>query len=570
MKLIPEEALEQHTAVLGKSGSGKTYAMKSALVEPLLQRGSRVCVIDPTSAWWGLRSHADGKRPGFQVLVLGGDHGDLPLVPGGGAAVARLLVEQGVSLVADTGLFTVGERTRWMIDFAGTVYRLNRTPLYLVLDEAHVFAPQGRVPDPEAGKMLHAVNQIASGGRSRGIRLTMITQRPQKLHKDTLTTADTLVAMRVMHPLDRGAVKDWIDGCADPALGKQVLDSLASLKRGSGWVWYPEGGYLKQVKFPPIGTFDSSATPTGNVAQAAPKSVAQLDLTEIRKAMAEAVAEAEANDPRLLRKRIAGLEQTLRTVANQKTSTIAIDATDEQIQAAEASGYVRGLDAAGKVWGAWRDDLRSQVTSFSAAASAFLAAPFPAVPMTATEALGRRAQGPTYSLEKLPEPLRTTLREGSFVTGSQPLGRAERLILTALAQYQQGRSMVQVAVLTGYAVNGGGFRNAVGALRTRALIDGRGENLTISPDGVKALGAYTRLPTGPALLQHWLGQLGKAEREVLTVLAGVYPKALKVSDVGERAGYAPDGGGFRNALGRLRTLELIAGRGELRASDNLF
>jgi hypothetical protein len=36
------------------------------------------------------------------------------------------------------------------------------------------------------------------------------------------------------------------------------------------------------------------------------------------------------------------------------------------------------------------------------------------------------------------------------------------------------------------------------------------------------------------------------------------------------AGYEASGRGFNNALGRLRTLELVQGRGELRASDNLF
>jgi DNA helicase HerA-like ATPase len=190
--------------VLGKTGSGKTFAAKAAIVEPLLERGRRVGIVDPTGAWWGLRSSRDGKGPGFPVLVLGGDHGDLPLPANGGAAVARLLVEQGVNLVADTSHLTVGERTRWFIDFAGTLYRANRAPLHLVLDEAHNFAPQGKVPDPDTGKMLHAANTLASGGRSRGIRLTMITQRPQKLHKDALTSADTLIAMRVLAPHDRG------------------------------------------------------------------------------------------------------------------------------------------------------------------------------------------------------------------------------------------------------------------------------------------------------------------------------------------------------------------------------
>jgi DNA helicase HerA-like ATPase len=154
--VLPEAALHQNIAVLGKNGSGKTYAAKGSIVEPLLAQGRRVGIVDPTGAWWGLRSSSDGKGPGFSMLVLGGDHGDLPLPPNGGAAVARLLVEQGVNLVADTSQLTVGERTRWFTEFAGTLYRANKTPLHLILDEAHNFAPQGKVPDPDAGKMLHA------------------------------------------------------------------------------------------------------------------------------------------------------------------------------------------------------------------------------------------------------------------------------------------------------------------------------------------------------------------------------------------------------------------------------
>jgi hypothetical protein len=41
-------------------------------------------------------------------------------------------------------------------------------------------------------------------------------------------------------------------------------------------------------------------------------------------------------------------------------------------------------------------------------------------------------------------------------------------------------------------------------------------------------------------------------------------------EVADKAGYETNGGGFNNALGRLRTLELVQGRGEIRASDNLF
>jgi DNA helicase HerA-like ATPase len=67
--IIPKAALEQHIAILGKTGSGKTYAAKG-LVERMLDDGRQVCVIDPTAAWWGLRLGANGKPPGFLLGAL--------------------------------------------------------------------------------------------------------------------------------------------------------------------------------------------------------------------------------------------------------------------------------------------------------------------------------------------------------------------------------------------------------------------------------------------------------------------------------------------------------------------
>jgi hypothetical protein len=130
---------------------------------------------------------------------------------------------------------------------------------------------------------------------------------------------------------------------------------------------------------------------------------------------------------------------------------------------------------------------------------------------------------------------------------------------------------VQVAVLTGYAANGGGLNNYLGALRSRGLlIEGDGHRLTITEAGNDALGSWESLPTGAALIEYWRGRLGKAERLILQTLALEYPDALTKEEVAAKAGYEANGGGFNNALGRLRTLELVQGRGELRASDNLF
>jgi uncharacterized protein len=64
-------------------------------------------------------------------------------------------------------------------------------------------------------------------------------------------------------------------------------------------------------------------------------------------------------------------------------------------------------------------------------------------------------------------------------------------------------------------------------------------------------------------------QLGKAERLILETLVNAYPLALSKADIAAQTGYEANGGGFNNALGRLRTLELVEGRGEIRISGNL-
>lgn len=567
-KSIPTEALNQHVAVLGKTGSGKTFAAKSTIIEPLLEQQRRVGIVDPTSAWWGLRSSRDGKGPGFPILVLGGDHGDLPLPALGGAAVARLLVEQNVNLVADTSLLTVGERNRWFIDFAGTLYRLNRAPLHLVLDEAHNFAPQGggQARDIDTGKMLHAANTLASGGRSRGIRLVMITQRPQKLHKDALTSADTLIAMRVLAPQDRQAVEDWIKGCGDIAQGKEVLNSLASLQRGEGWVWYPEGGHLQRVKFPPIQTFDSSATPTDGHQVAAPKGMAEIDLTEIKEALAEAVEEAEANDPKLLKKRIAELEAEL----EEQQPGAAAD--PDAIADAEERGYWRGRNEARSIFRDIAEEAKSSV--HQALGNLSIAAGH-------VDAMADVAKAAHESPNRVPDESETPPRrhtpdiQRAVPRSSAGLGEVGntglRRMLIALAQRPQGMNRRQLGVRAGLSSSSGTFSTYLSKGRTEGWINGDANTIRITHAGLTALGKYEPLPTGRDLLAYWLGELGDTgASRLLEALARVYPKALSRGAAADLAGLSANSGTFSTYLSKLRTLELVTGSGELRASTELF
>jgi hypothetical protein len=88
--------------------------------------------------------------------------------------------------------------------------------------------------------------------------------------------------------------------------------------------------------------------------------------------------------------------------------------------------------------------------------------------------------------------------------------------------------------------------------------------------GLAALGTYDPLPVGQELAEYWKGQLGKAERAIFEVVYESHPRAVSQQQVAELTGYEATSGSFRNSISKLRTLELISGKGELKASDDLF
>lgn len=84
---LPIEAVTQTFAILGLRGSGKSNAAKK-LAEEMYDAGAQWVAIDPKGDWHGLRSSADGKRPGLSIPVFGGLHGDMPLAATAGAVMA--------------------------------------------------------------------------------------------------------------------------------------------------------------------------------------------------------------------------------------------------------------------------------------------------------------------------------------------------------------------------------------------------------------------------------------------------------------------------------------------------
>lgn len=568
---IPDAALDDRLGIVGTTGSGKTYAAGTA-IERTLSHKSRAVIVDPLGVWWGLRLVFNGTTPSpFDVVIFGGPHGDLPINEHAGALIGETVAGMAESAIIDLSqLGTKAAERRFMLAFLSALYRkASGDPVHLIFDEADMWAPERLLDkEGEAAKLLGMMETVVRRGRVKGFIPWLITQRPAVLSKNVLSMMDGLVAMKLTSTHDRDALGAWVAGQAEAGEWKRLHAELPTLPQGRGIVWLPSHGVLQRATFPTKATFDSSRTPKRGEKVKAAK-LAPLDIPALRDRMDAVVAETKANDPALLKAEIARLKrEAAKPVAPAVDPQATERAHSEGFDAGAEAGRAEGFAAGWRARDASVDHQRENLTRLLSDARVAVEGLTIPTPPEVLHAAPQVRHQPPKAVAQAPRRVAAPHHPPVGVEG-EAMSKAERLILTALAQYPQGRTAVQVAVLTGYAANGGGFRNALGAIRSKGWAEGRGD-LTITDAGTAALGSYDPLPHGDALLDHWRAQLGKAERSILDAVAEAYPAAVSISDVAAKAGYEANGGGFRNALGRLRTLELIAGRGEVRASEALF
>lgn len=506
---IPDAALEQDIAILGKKGRGKTYTAKG-LVERLLDMGRRVIVLDPLSTWWGLKATASGKE-GYPIVVFGGPHADVQLDDGMGRGLGRFLAAEHISAVIDLGLMRKAEQSRVVADLLEEMFAKNRDPVTLVLEEADAFAPQNPMGDGNT-RVLGEVDRIARRGRGFGFRLISLTQRPAKIHKDVLTQLSTLIALGVTSPQDRDAIKAWVEGNADRDKAREVMDSLASLRVGEGWIWAPDLDLLKRVHFPKIKTLDTSATPKAGEKRIEPKRLAKADLTRIEEK---------------LKKEIEPKKE-----AGRPVSVVGVDA--------EGKIYERGLiqgrkEGHGSCYAACLKDIGEKIAAMK---PAFLP---PAVEVSGSHDLLVIDQIP--ALERKQAPVRPK--------AAGELGAPARSMLEeAQRRFPCKFTWGQLAALTKRKARGGSFHTA-----RKELIEGG----HVYEDGEKVIPAVTEKRPAPSqaeLLEVWISAMPAPANELLRVLAS-YPHPLSADELATRTNRKPTGGSWHTAISMLRSNGLI-------------
>jgi DNA helicase HerA-like ATPase len=88
-------------------------------------------------------------------------------------------------------------------------------PVFFVLEEAHNFVPGGQGARSQAAGII---KRIASEGRKFGLFLVLVTQRPYKIHGDTLSQCNSQIIMRLTNPQDQQAIKQSSEGISEGLL----------------------------------------------------------------------------------------------------------------------------------------------------------------------------------------------------------------------------------------------------------------------------------------------------------------------------------------------------------------
>lgn len=566
---LPPDAVTQAIAILARRGAGKTYTAK-VIVEEIIRARQPVVVLDPTGAWWGLRSSADGTKPGLPVVIFGGEHGDVPLDRAQGRDIANVVIDHPGAYIVDlSGFESKRAEQTFVADFLERLYRgkaERREPLMVVVDEADGYAPQR--PMAETIRTLGALEAIVRRGRIRGLGCLLVTQRAAVLNKNVLTQTEMLIIMQTTGPQDRAAIDEWIKGNGTDAERSTVLESLASLERGEAWVWSPSWlRRLVRVRIRTAKTFDSSRTPEAGESTSAPQAYAKVDIEALGERIRVAAETAKANDPAALRAKIAELERR-----KPKEIEVPYERVVDRVVDHIVEVPVLDADVAGKlfeevdrlrVFGAGLVQMADQITTALSRAQAG---------QTDLARAARHAAAPK------PAPVPVTLDKSPVMVvdpSEKPLDAGARRMLASLARMHPTPLLrSQLGTLADVAWTSGTFRGYLSRLRTAGLIEEPDKNtVQLSAAGVDAMrhALGSGAPSVEELVEMWNRKLDAGARRMLRILVDVAPDGLSRAELGERAEVEPTSGTFRGYLSRLRVNRLIdESTGAIRAGEALF
>lgn len=555
---LPKTSATKGFGFIGKRGSGKSYGA-AVFAEELFDSKLPFVVFDPIDVWWGLKVDADGKGKGLPVVVFGKEHADIQLDRSMGKKIAEAVVQHNISAVISTFGMNKTEMREIIADFSERLLQINNTPRQVIIEEAHEFVPQ-RVMGAGA-RCFSAVEALLVMGRNRGIGVTLLNQRMATLNKDLLTQIDVLVAFRSVGPQDRKAFKDWVEvhNEENDEHFNEFMRSVPSLPTGEAWIWSPEFlEIFKRVKFRKRNTFHPDREKLGMTFKM--PEIKQGDVQSFIDSFAKKpepktapktpvkggfVQKIVQNDPRASKKEL--LDEYRRGFSEGEIATSA--RIDKEIKAFKEKMYQELLRSHG--------DVGRAVERIGLA-------------IEKLKTFERKVTAPKLNHTSAAKPI-GMVRSVTPASGGGldvvidmygAVSKPEQKVLDSIAWFNlignHAPRKEAVAIMAGVRPTSGGYKNTLGALRSKGMLDYPEPNyVALSEEGKKLAHVEdTDVTSNEVFHRVVLSKLSAPEQNVLKPLLEDWREMGK-DELAALTPYEPTSGGYKNILGTLRTMGLI-------------
>lgn len=570
--------VETRLLIQANSGAGKSWALRR-LLEQSFGKVQQL-VIDPEGEFASLRERYD--------YVLAGRGGEATVDPRSARLLARRLLELNASTILDIYELRAHERVRFVRLFLEALVDAPRElwhPCLIIIDEAHVFAPQRG-----EAESLGPVIDLATRGRKRGYCAVLATQRLSKLHKDAAAETNNKLIGRSALDVDMKRASEELG-----FVSRDDQQQLRSLAPGEFFAFGP--AITSVVRRVMIGGVETTHPKIGT-SHAAPPPPPSDKVKAVLGKLADLAAEAdeEADQVRRLQVDNATLKRQLSLKGSDSfVQSLQAENTRLREQAKEGRGaseaeIKRRIDEATR-------DVRRDLSA-TARAGAQEAASFRRL----AGSWQRARQQIEGALAKLPtspdsqQPI-TVPDQSPFLDGkplrdlmesadkSYPVARysetpsanglkagAVRILRELASRYPAAWTKSQLGALTGFTPSGGTFSTYISELRRRSLINVSGKEISVTEQGLTFCGDVPAAPRShDEVMQMWRGALKAGCYRMLEEIVRTGAEGIDKFALAEATGFTASGGTYSTYLSILRRNGLVEINGsQIVATDILW
>ena len=549
-----DKVVESRILVQASSGGGKSYLIRKLLEECFGK--VQIIVLDYEDDFSTLREKYD--------FVLFGEDRDYPVNVRYAEKMATTLLELNISAIISVYDLTPINRATFVKKFLDAMINAKRElwhPCIVVIDEAHIFAP-------EKGQSIakDAVNSLLTRGRKRGYCGVLATQRLAKLDKDSAAECKNKFVGSCVLDVDRKRAGEELGFTKS----EDVL-SLRDLEPGEFFCFGPAiNKQVTKIKVDKVKTSHISHSNFGKSVLPPPSKRIKEVLKEITNIPKEAEKEFQTIED--LRSEIIRLKRELAQKPKTVENKVVVDNKKVQEITARYNSIYKNYT---ELQRSLKNNSVLMLRAFEKEKSRLLKEIMQLFKTSTLEV----EQLSVKDIEKFVKIVEETkskvpdivvpvnknvfsadtvnLKKKAVSVGEYDvttLKKCPREIATFLYQrMDKAYSKTQIAVFTNYSKRSSGFINALSTLRVQNLIVTDNEGIRWN-DNIVLVGVDNNIVFSR---NAWVEKLKKCPRSIYEFLLNNEGDSFTREYIADVTGYSVGSSGFINAVSLLNTLGLI-------------